>query len=306
MGTPGFAVPVLQAVQSLGWPVVGVYTAPDQPAGRGRQLRQSPVKEYALAEGLAVYQPERLRAEADAQELTALKPDVLVVAAYGKLLPQAVLDAAPKGPVNVHPSLLPKYRGAAPVAAAILAGDTVTGVSLMVLDAGMDTGPVLAQREAPIGPSDTTPELTERLFLLGAELIKDTLTAYMEGSVAPVPQDESKVVVTSRLRKEDGEMDWTKPAVELERQVRAYQPWPGSFTTWRGQRLEILSASISQRTEAGPAGQVVAPIQGDTPGVVTGDGELALTRVRLEGRRAMDISEFLKGHPDFTGAHLPS
>ena len=306
MGTPDFAVPVLQAVRALGWPVVGVYTAPDQPAGRGRQLRQSPVKEYALAEGLAVYQPERLRAETDIQELLALMPDVLVVAAYGKLLPQPVLDAAPKGPVNVHPSLLPKYRGAAPVAAAVLAGDAVTGVSLMVLDAGMDTGPVLAQREAPIGPTDTTPELTDRLFILGAELLRDTLPAYMDGRVTPVPQDESKVVVTSRLRKEEGELDWAKPAAALERQVRAYQPWPGSFTTWRGQRLEILSASVSQRSQTGSVGQVATLIEAGVPSVITSDGELVLIRVRLEGRRAMDIGEFLKGHPDFTGARLPS
>ena len=306
MGTPGFAVPVLQAVQSLGWPVVGVYTAPDQPAGRGRQLRQSPVKQYALAEGLEVFQPERLRAATDIQPLLALKPDVLVVAAYGKLLPQPVLDAAPSGPVNVHPSLLPRYRGAAPVAAAILAGDAVTGVSLMVLDPGMDTGPVLAQRQEPIGPNDTTPELTDRLFLLGAQLIKDTLPAYLEGSATPAPQDDNKAVVTSRLRKEDGEMDWMKPAAELERQVRAYQPWPGSFTTWQGQRLEVLSTSVGRRSGAGPAGHVVPSTEGDGAGVVTSAGELVLTVVRLEGRRAMEVSEFLRGHPDFTEARLPS
>jgi methionyl-tRNA formyltransferase len=307
MGTPDFAVPVLQSVRALGWPVVGVYTAPDKLAGRGRQLRQSPVKEYALAEGLSVYQPERLRTEADIEELLALVPDVLVVAAYGKLLPQPVLEAVPKGPVNVHPSLLPKYRGAAPVAAAVLAGDAVTGVSLMVLDAGMDTGPVLAQREALIGPKERTPELTGRLFLLGAELLRDTLPLYMEGRVNPVPQDESKVVVTSRLRKEDGELDWAKPAAALERQVRAYQPWPGSFTTWRGQRLEILSASVvSQRSQTGPVGQVVALIEAGAPGVITSEGELVLIRVRLEGRHTMGIDEFLKGHTDFTGARLPS
>jgi methionyl-tRNA formyltransferase len=248
-----------------------------------------------------------LRTEADIEELLALVPDVLVVAAYGKLLPQPVLEAVPKGPVNVHPSLLPKYRGAAPVAAAVLAGDAVTGVSLMVLDAGMDTGPVLAQREALIGPKERTPELTGRLFLLGAELLRDTLPLYMEGRVTPVPQDESKVVVTSRLRKEDGELDWAKPAAALERQVRAYQPWPGSFTTWRGQRLEILSASVvSQRSQTGPVGQVVALIEAGAPGVITSEGELVLIRVRLEGRHTMGIDEFLKGHTDFTGARLPS
>lgn len=307
MGTPSYALPVLQAVLEMGWPVVGVYTAPDRPVGRGRRWEAPPVKRHAQGEGLPVYQPASLRAEAAVTELQALDPDVLLVAAYGKLLPPAVLAAARRGCVNVHPSLLPRHRGASPVATAILEGDAVTGVTLIQMDAGMDTGPVLARQEEPVRPDDTTPVLTERLFTVAARLVKETLPSYVAGEVHPVAQPEDGATVTRLLTKEDSELDWSKPAALLERQVRAYLPWPGSATRWRGRRLEVLEAGvISGPRQEAPGTVVRLPADADAVGVVTGDGVLALRRVKLEGRSAMGIAEFLRGQGGFLGAGLPT
>ena len=307
MGTPHFALPVLQAVLEMGWGVPGVYTAPDQPAGRGRRVEPPPVKRYAEAHGLPVYQPVTFRGDGPVEELRALGPDVVLVAAYGKLLPPAVLATARRGCVNVHPSLLPRYRGAAPVAATILAGDAVTGVTLIQMDADMDTGPILAQREEPVRPDDTTPALTERLFGVAATLVRETLPAYLEGTLQPRSQPAEGATTTRLLKKQDGELQWAADVAALERQVRAYQPWPGSATRWQGKRLEVLEAAVVLGSRNEAPGTVVALPEGPGgAGVVAARGVLALRRVKLEGHSAMDIAEFLRGHAGFVGDRLPS
>ena len=231
MGTPEFAVPTLtKLVESHH--VVGVVTQPDRRAGRGRKLRVSPVKESALAHGLAVLQPESLRKDREtADRLRDLQPDAIVIAAFGQILPAEVLAIPPHGCLNVHASLLPRHRGAAPIAAAILAGDEQTGVTIMLMDEGVDTGPILAQVQTPTGPEDTTLSLGERLAQLGADLLVSTLFQWAAGELEPAPQDESLATYSRLVRKADGRADWRLSAAELARRARAYYPWPGLHTT---------------------------------------------------------------------------
>ncbi|MBN1890022.1 MAG: methionyl-tRNA formyltransferase [Thermoflexales bacterium] len=312
MGTPEFAVPVLDKLVSAGaYEILAVYTQPDRPAGRGRKLNASPVKAYAAARALPVFQPDRLLPETQA-ELSALRPDVIVVAAYGLILRQAVLDLPPHGCINVHASLLPKYRGAAPIQAVLLDGERITGVTLMRMDAGVDTGPLLAQAELPIYPDDTSDTLSARLAELGADLLAHTLPAWLAGQIRPRAQDESQASLASRLGKRDGCLDWSRPAEELERRVRAFDPWPGTFTTWEGKRLKIIKAQIPSskfqiatqggKSQTSQPGQVVQWDSG--VGVVTGKGVLELLRVQAECKCAMDAADFVCGHPAFVGAHL--
>ncbi len=285
---------------------MGVYTQPDRQAGRGRRVEPTAVKRYALDQGLPVYQPSSLREEGAWEQIQALTPDLVVLAAYGKILPSGVLELPRWGCVNLHPSLLPRHRGATPAAAAILAGDEMTGVTLFVMDEGMDTGPILAQREMPVRADDRTPELTERLFILGAELAREALPAYTAGQISPLPQAEEGVTVTRRLTKEDGELDWTKPAVALEREVRGYFPWPSSFTYWQGKQLQVLEAEVTRGIPQTPAGTVVQLSLGPASvGVGTADGVLVLKRVRLAGRASMAMGDFLRGYPSFLEAKLP-
>ena len=306
MGTPRPAATVLDAVVLMasraGWRLSAVYTAPDRQAGRGRRVQPSPVKERALALGLEVLTPARVTPADEQDRFRELNADLVVLAAYGLLLPEAFLHAPTHGAVNVHPSLLPRHRGAAPVPAAILAGDTTTGTSIMVMDEGLDTGPVLASRSVPLDGTERSPELTERLFLLGAELLEECLPAYLKGELVPSPQPQEGISVVKRFRKEDGDLDWTRPAVELERQVRAFDPWPGSATTWDGKRLEVLEASVGAPAVGGAPGTVQRGEAGI--GVATGDGSLLLRRVRLEGRSPTAIEEFVRGHTAFLSALL--
>ena len=305
MGTPGVAVPVLEAVLGLGpgWPVVGVYTAPDRRAGRGREVRRAPVKIFAEAQGLPVHSPTRLGPPEEAARFGALAADLVVLAAYGLLLPKVFLETPRFGAVNVHPSLLPRHRGAAPVAAAILAGDGSTGTSVIVMDETLDTGPLLA-RSGPVALDGTerTPDLTARLFALGAELLAGVLPRYVAGEAAPVPQAAEGVSLVKRLSKADGNLDWSQPALRLERQVRAYDPWPGAATTWRGRRLEVLDAGVADGTAA--PGLVAE--SGGAVSVGTGEGLLVLRSVKLEGRPATTAAEFVRGHRDLVGDTLPS
>jgi len=302
MGTPEFAVPALDALADA-HQVVGVITQPDRPAGRGRRLAPSPVKQVALERGLSLSQPHSLRTPEAVAQLSAWKPDVIVVAAFGQILPQDVLGLPPHGCLNVHGSLLPHWRGAAPVAAAILAGDEVTGVTIMQMDAGLDTGPVLAQREETILPDDTQATLEERLAYLGAELLVETLSAYLAGNLLPRPQPEEGATYAGQLRKEDGLLDWSRPAVELDRQVRAFTPWPGAFTTWRGQRLKVLRVvPLPEWHGDAPPGTVIVLADGVV--VATGEGALRLEKVQLAGKRPMDIAPFLRGQRDFAGSAL--
>src|SRR3990172_1336657 len=307
LGTPEFALPSLERLLAGPDDVVGVFTQPDRPAGRGRAPSASPVKRFALAHGLPVYQPERLRRAEAIEQLRALLPDCLIVAAYGQILPQAVLDLPKHGALNLHPSLLPRHRGAAPVAGAILAGDEITGVTLMLVDAGLDTGPIIAQATLPVAPDDTTAVLTAKLALLAADLLIMSLPHWFAERLTPRPQDDAQATLTRQLTIEDRTLDWRQPASVLERRVRALQPWPEAATTWQGRLLKVLQASVLP-PQAGEPGLVVAlPPGGPAPGGgVTGEGVLGLLRVQMEGRRAMAAEEFLRGARGFVGARLPS
>ena len=308
MGTPHYVVPVLQAVAAApDVQVVAVYTPPDKPRGRGRQMEMPPVKVFALERGLPVNQPPSLRPERVQQELAGFQPDVIVVAAYGKLLPPPVLSTPPHGCLNLHPSLLPRYRGASPVATAILNGADTTGVTLMLLDEGMDTGPVISQREYALAGRETAGPLTEALFQLGAEVLLDCLPSWITGRLAARRQDEAQATVTRKLQRSDGNADWLLPATALERQSRAYNPWPGLFTHWQGQvlkLLEVVPLPVAASTHAGP-GQVLQLTAGETAvGVSTGEGVLGLITIQLEGRRPQSAGDFLRGYPNFLGAQL--
>ncbi len=306
MGTPDFAVPVLEALLAGMHEVAAVYTRPDQRVGRGRRVLQTPVKSFALERGLSVFQPASLRGKDVTREMEMLSPEVVVVAAYGRIIPEVMLRVPPRGMVNVHPSLLPRYRGPSPVVTAILEGASVTGVTIMLLDAGMDSGPILAQREATVQPGERTGELTARLFRVGAEMLLEVLTAIGSGDVRFVPQDESQATVTHLLRKADGGLDWSLAAVELERRVRAFDPWPGCYTRWGGRQLKILEAGVADGGGAAEdaVGQVSAGREGVV--VVTGRGLLRLDSLQLEGGRAQSAEEFVRGHADLLGARLPS
>lgn len=309
MGTPEHALPCLEALLEAGHEVVGVCCPPDRPAGRGRRPQEPAVKRLAAQRGLAVFQYPSLRA-ADAQEgLRALRPEALVVAAYGKLLPKEILGIPSLGSLNVHPSLLPRHRGPSPVVTAILEGDEVTGVTVMLLDEGMDTGPILAQREAPVREEDTTPSLTARLFRLGAALLVEVLPRWARGDLQPRRQDEARATNTRLVRKEDGQVDWRAPAVRIERRIRAYQPWPGTYTWWRGSLLKVLQAEALPGAVVGAEPGQVVDLEGhqrEPIVVATGEGLLLLQRVQLEGKRPVDMEEFLRGHAGFTGSRLPS
>lgn len=302
MGTPSLAVPLLEGLIDS-YEVVGVVTQPDRRAGRGRKMVAPPVKELALAHHLYVLQPKSLRKPDVINELKGLKPEAIVVAAYGQILPPEVLAIPPWGCLNVHPSLLPKYRGAAPIAGAILAGEEETGVTIMLMDEGMDTGPILAQRRLMIEPEDTTESLSEKLARLGADLLLETLPLWLRGEIAPQPQDDSQATYTKPIAKEDGLIDWLLPAVEIWRRCRAYYPWPSAYTYWQGKPLKILRAKpIPQwRGFEGP-GQVMRLRQGLA--VATGEGALLLEEVQLAGKRATGAEEFLRGQRGLVGSVL--
>ena len=309
MGTPAFAVPTLEALASSQFRVAAVYTQPDRPSGRGRKLVASPVKEFAISRDIPVYQPESLRPQEVQDRLAALRPDVIVVAAYGLILPRTVLAIPTSGALNIHPSLLPRHRGPSPIANALLEGDDVTGVAIMLVRPRVDSGPVLSSRSLRIGPEDTTGSLTDELALIGAGLLMETLGPWLDGRVQPEPQDEALATYSRMISKGDAEIDWQLPALQIWRQVRAFHPWPGASTLWRGKRLKVLkSEPISEGPEARP-GEVVQwkNQNGDMVlAVGTGKGLLGLFRVQLEGRRETDAESFALGHREFVGALLPS
>ena len=307
MGTPQFAVPALDALAANpGIILVAVVTPPDRRQGRGRQAAPSPVKARALELGIPVIQPPTLR-DADAvAALAGYAPDIIVVAAYGMLLPAAALALPRRGCLNLHPSLLPRHRGPAPVAGALLAGDAVAGVSIMLLDEGMDTGPVIARRERRIAPGDDAAILTERLFRDGAALLNEIIPQWTAGAIAAVPQDEGQATYTAKIGRGDGRADWTLPAAILCRRQRAYAPWPGLYTGWNGQELKLLD------TRALPAGDDIIPpgrvsvSDADPDGIVigTGDGLLSVGALQLAGRRAARAGDFRRGYPQIIGAQL--
>ena len=291
-GTPDFAVPSLQALLAAEGVLVAVYTQPDRPAGRGRQPRPSPVKIQAQAASVPIYQPSSLRDPATQAEMVALAPDLLVVAAYGLILPPAVLAIPRLGCVNVHASLLPRWRGAAPIQRALLAGDAETGICIMRMEAGLDTGPVYARATCPIPRGTTGGELHDQLAVLGAETLRATLPALLAAIAVPVPQDDARATYAPKLEKAEAVLDWTRPALELERQVLAFNPYPVAQTYLDGQTLRVWRARAEQESSAAPPGTVLR--EGPAGIVVaTGVGVLCLTEVQLPGGRPLPVAAFL-------------
>jgi len=308
MGTPEFAIPPLQHLVLNQYQVVAVYTQPDKPAGRGRSLVSSPLKRAALAWKLPVVQPVSLKSTEVVAQLAEFHPDVIVVAAFGQILPQSVLDIPGRRCINIHPSLLPRFRGASPVAAAILAGDEFTGVSIMLMDRGLDTGPILARAQIPISSQDTTGSLTARLSLIAARLLQEVLPRWSRGELTPQPQNEAEATYSALISKEEGEVDWRLPAIDIWRRVRALQPWPGCYTRWQERQLKIIEAVPLPAIIALEVGQVVALTSATESkaafGVSTGEGILGVLKVQLEGKRAMSAAEFLRGQRQFIGTTL--
>jgi methionyl-tRNA formyltransferase len=304
MATPDFAVPALHLLIRNSYQIVAVYTQPDKPAGRSLQPVPPPVKRLAMDHSIPVVQPETLEASSAFEELASCSPDLIVVAAYGRILPSRMLSLPKFGCVNLHPSLLPRHRGSSPIANTILCGDEVTGVTVMLVDAGMDSGPILAQREVFVSPQDTSGSLTPKLAWIGAELLLESLPLWIGGKIRPRPQDESQATFSRMLTKEDGEIDWKLPAVQLWRRIRAFDPWPGCYAWWKGRRLKVCEAL--PLAGAGEVGKVVA-ITEPAPaavGVGTGVGVLGLLRVQLEGRREISAADFVRGQRDFVGSVL--
>jgi len=305
MGTPEFAVPALEALLNHGYEVAAVYTQPDAAAGRGRVLEESPVKKAALRHNLQVFQPVNMKSAETRAQLAELKPDAIVVAAFGQILPQSILDIPPFGCINIHPSLLPKSRGVAPVPAAILNGDEFTGVSIMLLDKGVDTGPVLGQHKVPVLPEDTAGTLMEKLAHEGANLLLEVLSGWFRKEIKPQPQNNAEASYTRMMTKEKGEINWKLPAGQIWRQVRAYQPWPGCYTRWQGKQLKILESVPLAGTGTKEPGLVVAVKDNSAAfGVNTGDGTLGIIKVQMEGKKAVAAKEFLNGQRQIIGSVL--
>lgn len=312
MGSPEFAVPALNALAAR-YEVVGVVTQPDRPAGRGRTLNPPPIKTLALELGLPVIQPQRLREAAAMQQLQVWRPDVIVVSAFGQILRPEVLDLPAYGCINVHASLLPRWRGAAPIQAAILNGDTLTGVTIMLMDQGLDTGPLLNQRSLSIRPDDTGGSMGARLSVAGAELLIETLPGFLAGDIEPLPQDESQATYASMLKKEEGRLDLTRPAEELARMVRAFNPWPGTFLSWKDQLFKIHAADSldpNQLENAQTPGAARASFQSlpapgsrliyqGLPALATGHGMLLLKEVQPAGKKIQSGRDFLHGARDW-------
>ena len=303
-GTPEFAVPCLAGLIAAGHDLAAVYTQPDRPAGRGRKLQQSPVKQLALAHGIPVHQPETLKRDrAAVAALRHLATDLMVVVAYGLLLPAGVLSAPRLGCVNVHASLLPRWRGAAPIQRAVLAGDQESGVCIMAMAAGLDTGPVYHRLSIPLDPRETGGSLHDRLAELGAWALSEALPGIADGTLQPEPQDPTHATYAHKLTKEEGEIDWTQPATAIDRMVRAFDPWPVAQTRLHDEPLRIWTAQVAtEPVVPAPPGTVVGS---DRTGirVVTGDGLLKITRLQPPGKRPMDADAFLNARP-MTGVRL--
>ena len=292
LGTPAFAVPTLERIVEAGHEVLAVLTQPDRPKGRGREMAASPVKEAAVRLGLPVYQPERVRRPEAVQYLAGLAADAMVVVGYGQIIPQAVIDLVPHGIVNVHASLLPKYRGAAPIQWAIANGETRTGVTTMRIDAGLDTGDILLQAETGIAPEETAVELGARLAAMGAALLVETLDGVARGSIAPVKQNPAEATLAPILKKEDGAIEWSLPAAAVHNRVRGFQPWPGASARFRDQALLVWKSRLVPSAPAVPAGCLLR-WRGLWAGC--GDAALELLEVQLEGRKRVRAADFANG-----------
>ncbi len=313
MGTPEFAVPTLEAVLKAGYEVVAVVTQPDRPKGRGRSVVETPVKVMALAHGIEVLQPAKIRETVFIDHITELAPDYSVVIAYGRILPASVLDIAKKGSINVHASLLPRHRGAAPINYAITSGDTVTGVTTMLMDEGMDTGAMLLNKKTEIGPTETAGELFKRLSLLGAELLIKTVEAMEAGTIEPEAQNEALATYAPMLKKHDGEIEWHKSATEIANIVRGFSPWPGTYTEYKGKFLKIHSGRAG--VNATEADAVLKGFKVSEPGTIVfassesigvkcGIGVYEVTELQPQDKRRMAASDFIAGYRVAPGERL--
>lgn len=294
-GTPSFALPTLRQILNGPDEVVAIVTQPDREKGRGRKMIPSPVKELGLDRGITILQPDKVREEAFQEKIRSFQPDLFVVVAYGQILPKSFLQIPQYGAVNVHASLLPNYRGAAPIAWAILQGERVTGVTTMMMDEGMDTGDILLQAETLVNEDETGETLHDRLALVGSQLLLETVRGLKTGSIRPITQDHSRATYAPLLKKEDGWIDWSKEAKEIDRQVRALHPWPGAFTGWNGQWLKIHRGELRKEGAQGKPG-MVSWVGTDFIEVETGKGSFGIREVQLEGKRRMSTREFLAGN----------
>jgi len=304
MGTPQFAVTILESLLRSSYEVPAVYTQPDKPAGRGRPVVFPPVKKLALERQIPVMQPETFKSGEVMKKLASFQPELIVVAAFGSILPPEVLSLPKFACLNVHPSLLPRHRGPSPVANTILCGDELTGVTIMLMDTGLDTGPVLAQEKVGISFTDTAGSLGAKLADVGAGLLPQTLRRWLGGELKPQAQDESQATYSKLITSKDGEIDWHLSALELSRMVRAYNPWPSSYTWCQGKRLKIHRASPLGDGRNGEIGKVIALGEQPGVGVVTNQGILGLCQVQLEGKHAMSVTDFVRGKRDFIGSVL--
>ena len=294
-GTPDFAVPTLKALMEGPDRVVAVVTQPDRGKGRGQKVIPSPVKKVALAHGLPFHQPDRVKDPPFQDEIKTLQPDLFVVVAYGQILPRSLLDIPKHGAVNVHASLLPKYRGAAPISWALLKGEKVTGVTTMMMDAGMDTGDILLQSEILIGERETFATLHDRLAELGAQRLKETIAGLKSERITPVSQDHSGATDAPLIKKEDGRIDWSKEADEIDRQVRAFNPWPGAYTQWEDRLLKVFGGEVRKGVPPGENGSVNW-VGTDVIEVKTGKDCYRIREVQLEARKRLSVRDFLQGH----------
>jgi methionyl-tRNA formyltransferase len=294
MGTPEFALATFAGLLDCGLDLVAVYTQPDRPSGRGNPLRPPPVKVLAAARGIPVYQPPKLRAPEVVEELRRIAPDLIVVVAYGQILPQGVLEIPRYGCINVHASLLPKYRGAAPINQAIIDGETTTGITTMLMDAGLDTGDLLVKRATAIGPVETAGELHDRLARLGREAMEETLRRLCAGDLRPERQDGAQSSYAPMLKKEDGRIDWSRSAAQIHNQVRGLDPWPGAYTSLSGETLKL--ARTVPEDGSGEPGTVLSA-GADGVRIACGVGGLQVGELQLPGKKRLPAAEFLRGRP---------
>ena len=304
MGTPDFAVPSLRALLENGYEVVGVFCQPDRPKGRGHKLAACPVKELAQSAGIPVFQPERIKREEGVAMLKSCAPDLCVTAAFGQLLSQEILDIPPLGTINVHSSLLPRHRGSAPINWSVIKGDQVTGVTTMFTDKGMDTGDILLMRETPIGPRENAGELSDRLAVMGAELLIETLRALTAGTLRRIPQDHSAATYEPKMDKELGRIDWSKPAQELDWLVRGTTPWPGAFTTLGDQTIKVFELTALDGAASGAPGEIIAADARQGLVVSCGDHDVVLAQIQMPGAKRMNAKDYLRGHTMETGVCL--
>ncbi|MFR4440756.1 MAG: methionyl-tRNA formyltransferase [Hungatella sp.] len=295
MGTPDFSVPTLEALLKGGHEVIGVVTQPDRPKGRGKAVLMTPVKEKALEYGIPVYQPVKAREESFVELLRSLKPDAMVVIAFGQILPKAILDIPKYGCINIHASLLPKYRGAAPLQWVVLEGEKETGITTMMMDVGMDTGDMLEKLVVPVDKKETYGSIHDKLSVLGGELILSTLEKLENGTLERTPQPEDEATYTKKITKVMGDIDWTEDAAVIERYIRGLNPWPSAYTSWNGKTLKIWDADVLEQEYSGEPGEIIK-VEKDGVLVKTGKDTLVLREVQLEGKKRMEIQAFLRGY----------